>query len=600
MNKDDKKRTHIIVTGKGGGGGSDAGAVRFDEAQTLTSAEQLQARENIGVPTEWFGTQAEYDLIDPKDPNTVYHIEGGAPVQSDWNEADNTSLAYIQNKPTIPTKTSELTNDSGFTTFDGDYNSLTNKPDLATVATSGDYDDLQNKPTIPVVPTNVSAFTNDAGYTTFDGDYNSLTNKPTIPAAQVNSDWNASSGVAQILNKPTLATVATTGSYNDLSNKPTIPAAQVQSDWNQSDNTQVDYIKNKPNITPTPPMAIEALTFTLQSGTVKTVEFYTVPNYFYVEDVSGADNTLTIKKRFDNSPTIEVFKSTDKVNWTSMGSTSTTGITATIPANGKLYLKCTTNTWSGTGNLYNSIVTTGKCNVGGNIMSLLYGDNFEGKTTFPTGSTYNFNNLFDGISFILRNINNLILPATTLTESCYRYMFSGCRALTTAPALPATTLATNCYSYMFNNCNSINSVTTYAQDISASNCLSGWLNSVAATGTFYNMACTTYPEGASGIPSGWTEHHTTASTINVTITNTGDYTGATYQIDSGAAQPINETGTTSFTVPATATTLTIHRNGKGVTDVLGICGYSEDSHWDAEFPVNKMTDNVSVDLVNLM
>ena len=38
--------------------------------------------------------------------------------------------------------------------------------------------------------------------TPFDGDYNTLTNKPTIPAAQVNSDWNASSGVAVILNKP--------------------------------------------------------------------------------------------------------------------------------------------------------------------------------------------------------------------------------------------------------------------------------------------------------------------------------------------------------------------------------------------------------------
>ena len=36
----------------------------------------------------------------------------------------------------------------------------------------------------------------------FDGDYNSLTNTPNIPAAQVNSDWNASSGVARILNKP--------------------------------------------------------------------------------------------------------------------------------------------------------------------------------------------------------------------------------------------------------------------------------------------------------------------------------------------------------------------------------------------------------------
>lgn len=45
----------------------------------------------------------------------------------------------------------------------------------------------------------------------------------TIPAAQVNSDWDAVSGVSQILNKPNLATVATSGAYSDLSGTPTIP-----------------------------------------------------------------------------------------------------------------------------------------------------------------------------------------------------------------------------------------------------------------------------------------------------------------------------------------------------------------------------------------
>jgi len=35
-------------------------------------------------------------------------------VQSDWNETDTTSKGYILNKPTIPTKTSEINNDSGF------------------------------------------------------------------------------------------------------------------------------------------------------------------------------------------------------------------------------------------------------------------------------------------------------------------------------------------------------------------------------------------------------------------------------------------------------------------------------------------------------
>lgn len=63
---------------------------------------------------------------------------------------------------------------------------------------------------------------------------------------QVNSDWNATSGAAQILNKPTLSTVATSGSYNDLTGRPTIPAAQVQSDWNAASG--VSAIANKPTL----------------------------------------------------------------------------------------------------------------------------------------------------------------------------------------------------------------------------------------------------------------------------------------------------------------------------------------------------------------
>ena len=39
------------------------------------------------------------------------------------------------------------------------------------------------------------------------GLYSDLSGTPIIPAAQVNSDWNANSGVAQILNKPTIPTV---------------------------------------------------------------------------------------------------------------------------------------------------------------------------------------------------------------------------------------------------------------------------------------------------------------------------------------------------------------------------------------------------------
>lgn len=114
---------------------------------------------------------------------------------------------------------------------------------LATVATTGSYSDLTNTPVLGTMASeSASDYTKTSGLATVatTGSYTDLSNKPTIPAAQVNSDWNANSGVAQILNKPTLgtmaaeaasdytktsglATVATTGNYSDLTGKPTIP-----------------------------------------------------------------------------------------------------------------------------------------------------------------------------------------------------------------------------------------------------------------------------------------------------------------------------------------------------------------------------------------
>ena len=41
-------------------------------------------------------------------------------------------------------------------------------------------------------------------FSTFSGSYNDLTDKPTIPAAQVQPDWDATSGLGEILNKPTI------------------------------------------------------------------------------------------------------------------------------------------------------------------------------------------------------------------------------------------------------------------------------------------------------------------------------------------------------------------------------------------------------------
>ena len=96
------------------------------------------------------------------------------------------------------------------------------------------------------------------------------------------------------------------------------------------------------------------------------------------------------------------------------------------------------------------------------------------------------------------------LPATTLADYCYREMFCDCESLTTAPELPATTLAKQCYYEMFSDCKGFNEVTILATDISAENCLNNWLLRAASTGTIKCVSGVNYPQGTSGIPSGWT------------------------------------------------------------------------------------------------
>ena len=213
-------------------------------------------------------------------------------------------------------------------------------------------------------------------------------------------------------------------------------------------------------------------------------------------------------------------------------------------------------TLNGYNNKVGSFKTTMPFNAYGNIMSLIYGDNFANKTSLE-----GYNSIFLGLFFtctILQSAENLILPATTLVDGCYSYMFNGCTSLTTAlelsatkladscyngmfsnctsltkapsilpattlargcyssmfanctslteaPELLATTLVDYCYSYMFNGCSKLIYIKMLATDINASNCLNYWVSGVAEHGTFVkNKDATWDVTGASGIPEDWT------------------------------------------------------------------------------------------------
>lgn len=274
---------------------------------------------------------------------------------------------------------------------------------------------------------------------------------------------------------------------------------------------------------------------------------YASKNYFTITALDNGYLTLTAPTQDVNS-----FKyRKNKGNWEEAGGEDAID----VKPGDTVQISCESNSfkYSNTNSLLSS--SNVRFNVSGNIMSLIYGDNFIGQTTLKSASCF---------SYLLYNSNvvsakNLILPATTLTNNCYIYMFSsctmlkeapelpattlnsgcymgmffGCSSLTTAPELPATTLIAgcymnmfygctilttapalkatklviSCYQNMFRNCTMLGNIIMLATDISASNCLYYWVENVASSGMIFidKSMTSSLPSGVSGVPLGWTK-----------------------------------------------------------------------------------------------
>ena len=96
-------------------------------------------------------------------------LSGGEVDLSGYATKDE--LSTKADKTAIPTKVSQLTNDTGYLTSHQDISGKADKSYVDTelakksnASHTHSYNDLTDKPTIPIVPTNVSSFTNDAGY----------------------------------------------------------------------------------------------------------------------------------------------------------------------------------------------------------------------------------------------------------------------------------------------------------------------------------------------------------------------------------------------------------------------------------------------------
>ena len=117
-----------------------------------------------------------------------------------------------------------------------------------------------------------------------------------------------------------------------------------------------------------------------------------------------------------------------------------------------------------------TFTTNASCQLTGNCMSLIFGDNAATALSL-SGKNYAFYRLFKNCKNIV-SVSSAFLPATTVSQYCYREMFYGCTALTATPSLPAKTIATYCYREMFRGCSKLTTASALPATTMQNDCYS--------------------------------------------------------------------------------------------------------------------------------
>lgn len=217
--------------------------------------------------------------------------------------------------------------------------------------------------------------------------------------------------------------------------------------------------------------------------------------YFTTIRLSSGSFTVEINRDVSTSVLQSISYSLNGTTWVTTNNINGQKVTITTPtvnAGQKVYWKGIATAYAD----YNNNLAYTKFNGGrfiaeGNIMSLLYGDNFINQRTLSVNGT--FYQLF-AVSGIV-DASNLILPATTLAGGCYYRMFYGNSGLTAVPELPATTLANGCYRDMFRDCENLTTAPALPATTLASGCYDSMFESCTSLTTAPELPATTLAEG---------------------------------------------------------------------------------------------------------
>lgn len=270
----------------------------------------------------------------------------------------------------------------------------------------------------------------------------------TTPSTSYTNSWLASVASTGTFIKSPKATWTTTGT------------SAVPTGWTIGDYSDI-------------PLTIESF------ADSNSIYFYTTSNDFRKTILISTDNGLTWTEK------ISSFKGT---------------VCAILDAGQKLLIKgIDSQAYSDEGKNNAFFGSGGNFKVYGNIISL-FGGTFNNNNIITCD--YAFAGLFKNCKG-LKDVENLILPATTLSRKCYYEMFKS-TSIGKSPILPNATLAAGCYEEMFAECPDLTVIECLVEERMTGDYTRNWVFKVSETGTFICSRDSGWESGDSGIPANWT------------------------------------------------------------------------------------------------
>lgn len=227
-------------------------------------------------------------------------------------------------------------------------------------------------------------------------------------------------------------------------------------------------------------------------------------NWLYLQNTGSSAIDVVVRKLNNPTyiPSLEYKRDMSDNTWTAIDLRQQQSVTVSLGAGERMYLRGDNSAgFQRSTSEYVNIISSGQHIIGGNIMSLIWKNDFQTLDTVPAQSFYGLFSSDTGLTSVSGMDFSTITTALTYA---FRYMFGSCTSLTGGMDVRnIKNVSNNILTETYVSCWQLSSA--YYPNTTSLSISYNWLNGCAATGTIYVPTQTVHDAiiNTTVVPSGW-------------------------------------------------------------------------------------------------